>query len=338
MVPLKISLIESTPAIITVTTPLRAIPAGNLPVYYEISDLNVEPLTMSWVSGSANINDFTAEIKTINIPPESTKAESMFVIGNVDNDMNQQFQSQNPNNCFVYMTNILKIVLTAKKISIPANTDLSQYMYYKNPNQIGTTAYNRLDSLKFTFYSPIYYPVFVYCVLTCLYQIRPTSDYIINQTFKETPVLKKYKGYISTDTDLLSIDFDNVARGLSYVLFCDVQSTENEPKNPIRTIAKADILAFDRSVNVTTFDNSLMSTPNITFTNSTIIEQPDIPLSKVIISKRTVYSECINYKFSKDPSLAIKTAIINYCQYLFSQENLIYTGCLTCVELLGDNT
>jgi hypothetical protein len=208
------------------------------------------------------------------------------------------------NACFTLSTSSTTINLTGQAASVTPGMDISGWFAYKNPLTDSTLTAStppRLNSLHWVV-TPTLFPVNIYCALVCKYAQLPSSTQLTTQTLPTSPLAQLYKGYL-TSASPVDIYFNNLVRGQAYALTCYVESTEANP-------------ASRKNTNYTSLNEGSVAQNN----TMDHIPKPTDPPSGLTLS------------FSSTLSATVQSAILAYCQSLFSTSN---GGGIVCQDSSG---
>ena len=294
-------------------------------VYYYLSDINVDDLTIGW---NKNFNDNFYPKKIIDfdniVIPQKTVTDINKEISNVFSTLNVKlktgesepapsntynFKSANINRCYE---------LTKKEISIREYAsynflNYNSYTGYKLTDDLviknsGNDANLKSNEIKFEFSPPIYQPSFILCELFCQYKTGDDESKLkfLNfdsmntylNTVKQNYFRKYSSNYFSSSISTGSLIYSNVIKGYQYNAQCIYQTTQSD---------------------------------------SSLIEYRVYPLtSQNLHSTYPPKTRCNTFYFISPIKEEIQQKYINYCQYVIGK-NLGYEngGCVICSDSSG---
>ena len=291
-------------------------------IYYYLSEINVDDLTISWTQNSIN-NNKNVDMDIITIPGK-TYTDSDRKISNIFSTLNIKLKtgstesgsnnfhfksSNNINRCYELYPEDLLIremsVISHLNFDASPNYKLSDDLIIKNSGNDDNLLSNEI---KFDFSPPILQPSFILCELYCQYKAGDDDSKllflnydsmknylnIVNQNY-----FRKYSTYyFSTSLTEASLIFSNIIKGYQYNAKCVYQSTHSD--------------------------------------SSSIKYKSYILTSQNLHSTYPPKTRCNTFYFVSPIKEEIQQKYINYCQYIIGK-NLGYNtgGCIICSDSSG---
>jgi len=309
--PVVITVDTSTKGAISYQTPPTIPAGGSTWIGIVLSEPNFDLLAVNWVAADNSKNDATASLSNVSIAagtitPTTTTAASMspiystFAITSSSTTLGAQaFKTTDPNTCYSWnAANVISFNIQGSTAIIP-NMNLATFFKYTNADNDTTVTVK--NSMKFNFTPPVA-PIYIYCALACINMAYPADATIIAPLQANTKYLQFYSNIISNVTPI-DIIFSNLVRGQQYHLRCIIQSTQT--------------IAPSRSTSSASLENY---TP-VTTTNSTVVN---------LVASSPTATQCAQWQFLSEPGQTTRTAVVNYCQKLFSAPGWWNNGCVIC--------
>jgi hypothetical protein len=139
-------------------------------------------------------------------------------------------------------------------------------------------------------------------VLACASSSIANTEILNGNPLDNTPLKQYYRNMVTPTVGTVDMQFSNLLRGQSYQLKCILQSVDALATNVTST-----------TVTINTLTQSDGSTEQLA-TNGTLATQ------------------CVTYKFTKDPGATVKQTLVEYCQKMFTLNGYTNNGCITCTD------
>jgi len=301
--------VSSKATIATGTVPTVPV-SGSAWIGYILSEVNYDPLTVTWTAGTNNKNDPTAAFTNVVIPsatvtPTTSYAgvqwpvASLFSITSTSTTLSSQtFQTADPNNCFTFSgTTGVSFTVSGSLAAVTSSLNLSASFVYTNASN--DTTVSSKNSIKWVFTPPAS-PIYLYCALVCITQSYPADSVIMAPTAANTPLIQFYQTHV-TSSSPFSFFWNNLVRGQQYHMRCILQST-----NAAASSATTASVNFETYGTATTNVTNAITTPNPTMT------------------------QCMNFLFTTEPGSTARQQLVNYCQKLYSNPGWSANGCVIC--------
>ncbi len=319
LAPIEITVDNSTKATISYANPKNIVIGGSTIIPYLLTEPNFDELSVEWKDAPNVTNDASSKfqeaitkIASATITPTTTTSGNLSPVystflstnSKLPSGTTQKYTVVDPNACFQWANKDLTITMSESSAIIPENFPLEKYFTYENASKDSTL---KMNSLKFTFTPPAAH-LYLYCALGCISSTLPNDEDIQtnakNFSSNSTPLLQYYYNvFYSTDTSK-PIVFDNLVRGQAYKLRCFIESTEG--------------------------DLTLRTRSNGTLENYEATTENEKPTP--IVTVDPMPTSCARWNFNNEPGADTKTAIVNYCQKVFSKPGWFSNGCVICVD------
>jgi len=304
--PVIVTLTNTFPGTLSYLNPPTIPAAGSTLIYFYISEPNFDPLKLYFYNDDNFKNDPTTDLTSVLVPAatitEVGKQSPLFGKFSIKNNQIQTpqvFKLTNPNACYSWIQKSLTIYISGFISVFPKNINIYQSFKYYNYDTDSTL--QGKNTIKFTIY-PQVIPSYFSCALVCIDSKYPEEEDIRNSKGVVSPLLKFYKTMI-VKSNPLDIIFDNLIRGQKYKLRCLIDSIEGE--------------IFQRK-SIGTFMDSYI------YDNGTTVPIKTLPQIK---------PQCVQYIFNNEPSLDLKSNMMNFCQNIFMKNSTWeLNGCIVCTD------
>jgi hypothetical protein len=201
------------------------------------------------------------------------------------------------------------------------NTNLLQYYsnYIKDSNSIDIVFSNLIRGL--------------YYDLKCIIQ----STQIVLEQRSRVEIYFQGGVYYNIGGAILNSSFITNSTLLNYTVL-NINNTSNLNETSTEIIGNTTTINNTSLLNSTEVLNNFTNTTNSTLLNITS-SNPQINNNNIYVYPSPPFaSQCVSMKFSSFIDLPIKTALINYCQKLFSHQGFFQDGCIICTSSYSNYT
>jgi len=304
----------SSKGVISFQTPATIPAAGSTMIGIFLSDPNFDVLNVNWTNGDNVNNDTTAKITNVVIPSATVTTSvnggatmspvfSTFSITSASQTLPAQaFKTSDPNACYTWNgVNVISFNISGQTAIIPSSLNLATYFKYFNSSTDSTITVK--NAIKFNFTPPAA-PIYIYCALACFNMAYPSDASIMTvpAIAPATQYLQFYTNILSTNTPV-DIVFSGLVRGMRYHMRCIIQSTQGDATQRTSSSVNIENYVQAGALNSTTVNISPTS------------PQP---------------TQCVQWQFLSEPGQSTRTAVVNYCQKLFSTPGWYNSGCVIC--------
>lgn len=287
---------------------------SNFLLHFYLSEINADELSISWKKKPASATNTYVEAIVV---PKGSKTDYSRRISKVYSKItmeastlgtdSQEWEAQTINNCYeIYDT--LKFQQNSGLVtnSIPTEVSLSNYVSIETFENDNTLLSNEI---KIDFSAPAS-PSFAYCGLLCENKGYPklssiiTDTYVIyKDTLTDSYFSRYYPIYFSPTEYSKTIIMQDLIRGYNYKMVCGLKSTDSGQYSSTSALGTMD---------------------------------KDPSTGKAIRTTLPPTTTCVKYHYNIEITDTVKKAYINYCQYLYSQQNgYSSNGCIICSDSSG---
>ncbi len=317
LAPLIVKLDSSKRGIIYYNEPSFVAAGGSVPLFYNLSDPNVDELKINWIKSDLSINDPLSFISHLNIPAARIPAGeiynyynqiiyySIFSVKSKETKFNNIFKANPINECYEWKSEFVNFEIYGNIAEVPKQIDTRFHFKYANAESDNTIKEN--NTLKINFIIP-YKPIYLYCALVCFEMPYPNDKHIFEANpadNSKNKLIKYYFGFFDLKSTSTNIYFNNLFRGIRYKLKCIISNTDSN--------------TYSRK-------NMSISMDYVTNLNST---------NTSMFATSPIRTQCLQYNFNKDPGDFAKKNILDYCQKLYSNNAWSKNGCIYCIDSSG---
>ena len=245
-------------------------------IYYKLNSLNYDELSLTWKSDP--LNDSSASIYSIVIPPRTKESSTTFQIFNPDQEKSQKFTIQDPSSCFKMQEN--SITINLGKATFPNLFELDDFELKSKFTYNENSQSSIKNSVILDFEPPIS-PINIFCAIECIESDFPSNIDIMNSKEDSGYIFKSYVA----KKEPIKIQFFNLLRGQEYKVKCLLETTQSRSTKRQKTEVYINQSMTDAQAQLKT---------------------PPVP-----------HTRCLKYAFRGDPGSIIKNKLMNYCQTQF---------------------